>query len=123
MDFTGLLKSSISKINGFAKRNASSMAIIGDLQTARDGCKTKEARAMIEGLILPMQKQLQKECAAFDAKMSSIWGKTKGEKIPDDVQKKLDGAMNSGVKSMESKNSPKVKPNSSPSHKKWIELL
>lgn len=123
MDFTGLLKSSTNEITGFAKRNAANMAIIGDLQAARDTCKTKEARAIIEGHIVPMQKQLQKQCAAFDAKMSSIWKGAKGEKIPADVQKKLNGALEGGVKSMKSKTGPEIKHNSDANHKNWINVL
>ena len=122
MDFNTLLKPSISEVNAFVKRNAQNVAIVGDLRAARDVCKTKEARAKIEALILPMQKQLQKECAAFDAKMSSIWKKTKGEKIPDDVQKKLNGALESGTKTMKSKNGPEVKHNSDTGHNRWIDV-
>ena len=122
MDFNTLLKPSINEVNTFVKRNALNVAIVSDLRAARDVCKTKEARAKIEALILPMQKQLQKECAAFDAKMSSIWKKAKGEKIPDDIQKKLDGALESGAKTMKSKNGPEVKHNGSIGHKQWIDI-
>ena len=61
MDLTALLKPSLSEVAAFTKRNAQNMAIVGDLRAARDGCQTKEARAMIEALIVPMQKQLQKD--------------------------------------------------------------
>lgn len=123
MDLTALLKPSLSEVAAFTKRNAQNMAIVGDLRAARDGCQTKEARAMIEALIVPMQKQLQKECAAFDAKMSAIWKKAKGEKVPDDVQKKLDRALEGSTKSMKSKNGPAVKYNSDTGHQKWIDVL
>ena len=73
IDFNKLLKSSAGEVGSFAKKNAAKFGVIGDLQKARDGCKTKEARAMIEGLILPLQKELKKECAGFEARMSKIW--------------------------------------------------
>ena len=53
MDLTALLKPSLSEVAAFTKRNAQNMAIVGDLRAARDGCQTKEARAMIEAEACP----------------------------------------------------------------------
>jgi len=122
MDFNSILKTSATETAAFAKRNAQRFAIVGDLVTARDGCKSKEARAMIDGLIVPLQKELQKECAAFDAKMSALWKKTKGEKVPNDIQKKLDDQLKNTAKSIESGSGKKVDYNSDTGHKQWINL-
>lgn len=123
MDFNGILKTSATETAAFAKRNATRFATVADLVAARDGCKTKEARAMIEGLLVPLQKELQKECAAFDAKMSALWKKAKGETVPDDVQKKLDDQLKTTAKTMESGSGKKVQYNSDTGHKQWINLM
>lgn len=123
MDLNTLVKSSAAEMADFAKRNAMPMAILADLRRARDSCKSREAQGMIEGLILPLQKELQKETVAFDAKMNAIWKKAKGEKLPDDVKKKLDEAMKSGAKQIKSKSGQDVTHDSNPDHKSWIELF
>jgi 5-methylthioribose kinase len=123
MDFSKLIKSSATEANSFAKKNAMKFGIINDLQTARDGCKTKEARAMIEGLIVPMQKDLRKECATFDAKMSGIWKKAKGEKVPDDTQKELDNILKNSAKTIKSKSGSDIRHNSDTDHKQWVDLM
>lgn len=117
-----LLKSSVNEITAFSKRNTLRLAMIVDLKDAAKACRTKEARGLIEGLLAPLQKELQKEAAAFDSKMSSIWSKAKGEKLPPDIQKKLDDALKNTTKDMQSKSGQDIKYNSSHVHKKWIDI-
>lgn len=122
MDFTKLVKSSATEMASFAKQNAMNLAIVNDLRKARDGCKSKEAALMIQGLITPLEKQLEKARAAFDNRMNAIWKDAKGEKVPDDVQKDLDKVLKDGAQTLKSKSGQDVKPNSNPTHKYWIEL-
>jgi hypothetical protein len=123
MDFTAMIKSSAKEANDFAKRNAATFILVGDLQTARDACKTNEARNMIEGLFVPLQKQLQKQSTAFDAKMTRIWKPAKGEKLPKDTQKELDNALKKSSDAIKSKSGKEVKHNTDPAHTKWIDVL
>lgn len=122
MDFNKLLKSSLSEVGDFTKRNATKFAIVADLKKARDSCKTKEARVLIETLIAPLQKELSKECSAFDARMGKIWKQAKGEEVPPEMQKKLDGVLQKATKDIAGKSGEKVKHNSDPSHTRWIEV-
>jgi hypothetical protein len=120
MDFTKLVKSSASEMASFAKQNAMNLAILNDLRTARDGCKAREAALMIQGLITPLEKQLEKARASFDNRMNAIWKDAKGEKVPDDVQKELDKVLKDGAQTLKSKSGQDVKPNSDPKQKLWI---
>ena len=98
-----LIKSSGKEAANFTKKNVMKYAIIGDLFAARDVCKSKEARTMIEGQIVPLQKELQKEVAAFDKKMAGIWKKAKGEKIPKETQEELDAILKKSEGQIKSK--------------------
>ena len=104
-----LIKSSGKETANFTKKNVMKYAIIGDLFAARDVCKSKEARTMIEGQIVPLQKELQKEVAAFDKKMADIWKKAKGEKIPKETQKELDTILKKSEGQIKSKSGSKYK--------------
>ena len=108
MNINELIKSSGKETVNFTKKNAMKYGIIGDLQAARDVCKTKEARTMIETMIVPLQKELQKEVAAFDKKMEGIWKKAKGEKIPKETQKELDVMFKKSEDQIKSKGGGKV---------------
>lgn len=123
MNFSELIKASGKESLAFAKNNAVKVAVLSDLQTARDGCKSKEAKALIETLIVPRRKELQKEAAAYDKKMSDIWKKAKGEKIPKETQKELDTVLKKSADVIKSKSGKAVKPNSDTSHSKWIDVI
>lgn len=122
MDFDKMLRSSTKEMTLFVKRNTAKFAVIGDLTKARDGCTTKEGRALIQDIILPLQKELRKECDAFDARMSSIWKPAKGEDVPKNTQKKLDSALKKETSTLRSKSGTNVAPNGNTSHSKWIEV-
>ena len=104
LNLNELIKSSSKESVNFTKKNVMKYGIIGDLHAARDACKTKEARTMIEALIVPLQKDLQKEVAAFEKKMAGIWKKAKGEKIPKETQKELDTVLKKSADQIKSKN-------------------
>ncbi|WP_299722817.1 hypothetical protein [uncultured Tateyamaria sp.] len=123
LNIGNLIKASGKESANFAKKNAMKFAIVGDLQTARDGCKTKEAKALVNTLIGPLQKELQKEAAAYDKRMSGIWKQAKGEEIPKDAQKELDNALKKSADAIKSKSGKDVKPNSDPGHSKWIDIM
>jgi hypothetical protein len=91
MEFDNLIKSSGKEVVNFSKKNGETFATLSDLKAARDSCKTKGARVLIETLIAPLQKSIQRECANFDAKMSAIWKPAKGQDASAEVKKKLDG--------------------------------
>ena len=122
MNFNELIKSSSKESANFAKKNAMKFGVIGDLQTARDGCKSKEAKAMIETLIVPLQKELQKECAAFDKRMSGIWKKAKGEKVPKETQKELDNVLKKSADTIKSQSGKKMGFNSEASSMGWTQV-
>jgi len=63
---------------------------------------------MIEALIVPLQKELQKEVAAFDKRMSGIWKKAKGEKIPKETQKELDTVLKKSADQIKAKSGGRV---------------
>ena len=111
MEFDNLIKLSGNEVTKFVKRNAESFAILSDLLTARDNCDTKGARTQIQALIVPMLKDVQRECANFDAKMAAIWKKAKGETVPAETQKKLDNLIKSSEKSFKSKSKQNIKYN------------
>ncbi len=120
MEFDNLIKLSGKEVINFTKRNAERFAIVADLIAARDNCNTKGARALIQTLIAPMQKDVQRECANFDAKMSAIWKKAKGETVPKETQKKLDGLFKSGEKSFKSKSGQDIRYNGKYMELQWI---
>ena len=122
MSFDKMLKSSMTEIAAFSKKNAKKYSILRDLHVARLACKTKEARTLIDTILIPFQGDLQKERLLFDAKMSKIWKGTKPKEIPNDAQKNLDDALKKAAKSIESDGGPKTKYNSNPSHKNWIQI-
>ena len=107
LNLNDLIKSSTKESVNFTKKNALKYGIIGDLQAARDVCKTKEARTMIEALIAPLQKDLQKEVAAFEKKMAGIWKKAIGEKIPTESQKEFDTVSKKSAEQIKSKSGMK----------------
>lgn len=120
MEFDNLLKLSGKEVANFSKRNAETFATLSDLIAARDSRNTKGARALIETLIAPMQKSAQRECANFDAKMSTIWKKAKGETVPAETQKKLDELQKKGEKAFKSTSGATVAFNLNYEQIKWI---
>jgi len=109
MNFNELIKSTSKESAAFAKKNTMKYGVIGDLQAARDVCQSKEARGMIEALIAPLQKELQKEVATFEKKMAGIWKTAKGEKVPKETQKELDAVLKKSADQIKSKSGSKYK--------------
>lgn len=108
--FDAFLKAAGTELGAFIKRMQPKFAALADLELAANGCKSKEARAMIEGLIAPLEKELQKECSACSARIVAAWRKAKGQEPPPDVQKKITDLYKKSAKAMESSGVPKVKP-------------
>ncbi|MEW9918589.1 hypothetical protein AB2B41_03170 [Marimonas sp. MJW-29] len=108
--FLDLLKTTGAELVKLNKRTSAKMALLGDLNTARATCKTKEAKAMIGELMLPIDKDVRKDVDAFNSKVAAAWKKAKGETPPPDVEKKIQGVLNNGAKSMQSKGGPRLEP-------------
>ncbi len=123
MIFNEILKTATREVGTFVKRNGPRFAVLNDLKTAMDGCKTKEARAMIESMYLPLDTELRKECEAMNGRIGALWKKSKGEKPPPDVEKKLDQLYQKGVKSLQGTGKIKAQVQKGQSHAQWIELL
>ena len=123
MIFNDILKTATTEVSAFAKRNGPRFAVLSDLKSAMDRCKTREARAMIESMYLPLESELQKECDALNARIGAVWKKAKGEKPPADVEKKLDQLYQKNVKSLQGTGKVKAQVSKGASHSKWAQIL
>ncbi|MEO9573177.1 MAG: hypothetical protein ABJ263_11870 [Tateyamaria sp.] len=109
LNYKDLIKSSAQEAASFAKKNAPKYNVATDLLAAKNLCKTKEARAMIEARMSPLQKELQKERAAFEKRLSGIWKAAKGEKVPKETQKELDGFLKKSADGIRAKSGSRYK--------------